>query len=426
MVLSSVSRSPKNATFGKSLALNTPLFIARRIGGQKSEKNFVGLIRRIAIVSIALGLSVMIVSVAVVTGFQREIRDKVTGFGAHIQITHLDFNHSFEARPMQTDQAFLKDIMVLEGVDHVQAFATKPGLIKTEDEIHGVILKGVGPDFNWGFFSERLIHGSRFILREEQPSNEVVISRLISRRLQLEVGDDLFLYFIQDPPRIRRLTVSGIYDTQLEELDRLFVLGDIRHIQTLNDWTENQVGGFELLVSDFKRIPEIREDLYEVLPYHLDARSIRDLYPQIFDWLALLDMNVYVIIVLIVIVASINMITTLLILVLEKTVAVGSLKAMGATNTFMRKVFLYQAAILISQGLLWGNALSLSLLCIQKIWGFVQLSPESYYVSVVPVNISFTHIILLNAGAFSTSILMLILPTYVIAKISPSKTMAFK
>lgn len=426
MALSFDSKSPKNATFGKSFALNTPLFIARRIGGQKSGKNFIGLIKKIAIISIALGLSLMIISVAVVTGFQGEIRDKVTGFGAHIQISHLDFNQSFEARPVQIDQSLLKDVEALEGVNHVQAFATKPGLIKTDDEIHGVILKGVGQDFDWGFFSERLIQGNGLSLTDEQPSNEIVISLLISRRLQLDVNDDLFLYFIQDPPRIRRLTVSGIYDTQLEELDRLFVLGDIRHIQTLNDWTADQVGGFELLVSDFHRIPQIMQDLYEVLPYHMDAKSIRDLYPQIFDWLALLDMNVYVILSLMVIVASINMITTLLILVLEKIVAIGILKAMGATNTFVKKVFLYQAVMLISQGLLWGNALSISLLCIQKIWGLVQLSPESYYVSVVPVNINIVHIFLLNAGTLSISMLMLILPTYVITKISPSKTMVFK
>lgn len=406
--------------------MNTPLFIARRIGGQKSGKSFVGLIKRIAIVSIALGLSVMIISVAVVTGFQGEIRDKVTGFGAHIQITHLDFNHSFEARPLQTDQALLREIRALEGVHHLQSFATKPGLIKTEDEIHGVILKGVGPDFNWGFFSERLVDGRGLTLSAELSSNGVVISRLIARRLQLEVGDDLFLYFIQDPPRIRRLTIEGIYDTQLEELDRLFILGDIRHIQTLNDWTPDQVGGFEVLVSDFNYIAGIREELFEVLPYHMDARSIREIYPQIFDWLALLDMNVYVILALMVVVASINMITTLLITVLEKINAIGTLKALGASNRFVRRMFLWQAAMLISKGLLWGNVLALLMLTLQARWGLIQLSPESYYVSVVPVNISILHIVLLNAGSFAIAMMMLILPSHVITRISPVKAMVYK
>ncbi len=406
--------------------MNTPLFIARRIGGQKAGKTYTSLIKRIAIVSVALGLAVMIVSMAVVTGFQREIRDKVIGFGAHIQITHYDFNTSFEPRPISSHQEFLPDLLAFDEIRHIQVFATKPGLIRTDDEIHGVIMKGIGPDFDWSFFSQRIVSGQGIRIEAEQRSDGVVISRFISRRMQIDVGDDLFIYFIQDPPRIRRLSVEGVYDTDVEELDKLFILADIRHIQTLNDWEEDQIGGFEVLVSDYDHIQDVTEALFDILPYHLDAKSIRQLYPQIFDWLALLDMNVYVIIALMIVVAGINMITTLLITVLEKINAIGTLKAVGASNTFVQRVFLYQAATLISKGLLWGNLLALVLLLMQKQLGIIELSPESYYVSVVPVNIDLVHILLLNGGTFLVCMIMLILPSHIITRISPVKAIIYR
>ncbi len=406
--------------------MNTPLFIARRLSGSGAGKSFTSLIKKIAVISIALGLAVMIISMAVVTGFQNEIRDKVIGFGAHIQITNFDYNVSFEPHPISSQQDFLDDIRKLPDVRHVQVFATKPGIIKTDEDIHGVILKGVGPDFDWSFFADRLVRGTTLTMEDTLPSNEAIISQLVSRRLQLDVGDDLFLYFIQDPPRIRRLMVAGIYDTGLEELDRIFALGDIRHIQRLNDWLPDQIGGFEVLVSDFEAIPQVNEEILNLLPYHLDATSIRDLYPQIFDWLSLLDMNVYVIIVLMILVAGINMVTTLLISVLEKTNAIGILKAVGGSNTMIRKVFLYHAGFLISKGLLWGNVIGIVVCVIQGQWGLISLSPESYYVSEVPINLQLSHILLLNGGTFLISMAMLIVPTYVIARISPVRAIIFR
>jgi len=406
--------------------LNIPLYIARRLGGAAEGKSYISLIRKIAIISIALGLAVMIVSMAVVTGFQHEIREKVIGFGSHIQITNYDYNVSFEAQPISSEQAFLDELRDTGGVRHIQRFATKPGIIKTDDDIHGVILKGVGPDFDWSFFRDRLVSGDTLQMDDNTRSDGVIISNLIARRLMLETGDDLFIYFIQDPPRIRRLHITGIYDTGLEELDRVFVLGDIRHVQALNDWEADQIGGYEVLVNHFDDIPRITRKTLDMIPYHLDAQSIRQLYPQIFDWLALLDMNVYVIIVLMILVAGINMITTLLITVLEKTNAIGILKALGARNTMVRNVFLYHAAMLISRGLLWGNAIGIGLCVLQASTGLVTLSPESYYVSEVPINLQLWHILLLNLGTFGISVAMLIIPSYVISRISPVKAIIFR
>ncbi len=396
------------------------------MGGAGKGNGFSSLIKKIAVVSISLGLAVMIISMAVVTGFQNEIRDKVIGFGAHVQITNFDYNISFEPQPISSQQDFLDDIRKLSGVKHIQVFATKPGIIKTDDDIHGIVFKGVGTDFDWSFFSDRLVKGNILTMDDTLRSEEAIISRLVSRRLQLEKGDDLFIYFIQDPPRIRRLNIAGIYDTGLEELDRLFVLGDIRHVQRLNDWNPDQIGGFEVLVSDYGAIPDVSDAIFDLLPYHLDAKSIRQLYPQIFDWLSLLDMNVYVIIVLMILVAGINMITTLLISVMDKTNAIGILKAVGAGNTMIRKVFLYHAGMLISKGLLWGNLIGILVCLVQGQWGVITLSPESYYVSEVPVNLQWNHIILLNAGTFILSMAMLIAPSYIITRISPVRAIIFR
>ncbi len=396
------------------------------MGGSGNGKSFTSLIRKIAILSISLGLAVMIISMAVVTGFQEEIRDKVIGFGAHIQITNYDFNISYEPQPVSSQQDFLHDAEQLDGVRHIQTFATKPGIIKTDDDIHGVVFKGVDRVFDWGFFSERMVEGRVPEIHDTDRTDEVIISAHVARNMRLEVNEDLFLYFIQDPPRIRRLTITGIYDTGLEELDKVFALGDIRHIQQLNNWEDDQIGGFEVLVDHFGNIPQVSDQLLDMVPYSLDVQTIRDLYPQIFDWLALLDMNVYVIITLMILVASINMITTLLISVLEKTNAIGILKAVGAPNLLVRRIFLYHAGMLIARGLLWGNVAGILICLIQGQFGLLTLSPESYFVSEVPVNMRLSHILLLNAGTFVIAMAMLIIPSYIIARISPVKAIIFR
>lgn len=407
--------------------MNTALFLAKQIGRGKPEgKGFSRLIRLIAVLSITLSLAIMIVSMAVVTGFQREVREKVIGFGAHIQITNFDYNLTAESAPLSKEQPFLADIRSLPGIKHIQVFATKAGILKTDEDIHGVVFKGMGEDFERDFFNRHLADGFFPDMADQLRSEEILISGFMSRHLQLQTGQDVFLYFIQDPPRIRRFTISGIYDTGLEELDRLFVLGDIRHIQRLNDWDEDQIGGFEILAYDYQDIPKLTQQVLELLPYDLDARSIRQVYPQIFDWLALLDMNVVVILVLMLLVAAINMITTLLISILEKTSFIGIIKAMGGGNILIRKVFLYNAGFLIVKGLLFGNLLGLSLLWIQNRTGLIKLSQESYYVTEVPVNVELFHLASINAGTLLICMLMLVVPSLIATKVSPVKAIAFR
>lgn len=407
--------------------MNTAYFIAKRINSEKRKgKRLTRLIRIIAITSIALGLAVMILAVAVVTGFQTEVREKVIGFGAHIQITNFDYNLTAESTPINKEQAFLNELHGMAGIRHIQQFATKAGILKTDEDIHGVVFKGVGDDFDRSFFLKHLKQGGFPDLGLEERSDEVFISASMASRLRLATGDDVFLYFIQDPPRIRRFLVAGVYETGLEELDRLFVLGDIRHVQRLNDWEEYQVGGFEVLVDNFQDIAALTNKLMELLPYDLDARSIRQVYPQIFDWLALLDMNVVVILVLMLLVASMNMITTLLISILEKTSMIGILKALGASIGLIRRVFLYHAGLIIIRGLLIGNMVGLGIAWMQQRFSIMKLSQESYYVSVVPINLDISHLLLINAGTFVVCMAMLVLPSVVATRISPVKAIAFK
>ena len=404
--------------------LNLAFYIARKMGAETPK--LTGLVKTIAILSISLGLAIMIIAVSVVTGFQDEIRSKVIGFGSHIQITNFDYNISYEARPVSKLQDFYPDLQNEEGIRHIQVFGTKPGIIKTDDEIHGVIFKGIGEDFHWDFFRERLKQGSIINITDTTRSDQIIISEYISRLMQLNLDDNVFVYFIQDPPRVRRFNVAGIYETGLEELDRIFILGDIGHLQRLNDWTTDQVGGFEVLIENYRQLERMNEIVLDNIPYTLTSKTIRQIYPQIFDWLALLDMNVYVIIIIMVLVAGINMITTLLISVLEKTNFIGILKALGADNKLVRKIFLYHAGFLILRGLALGNLLGIGVALLQQNFGIIKLSQESYFVDVVPINFEFLYILAINLGTFIICLAMLIIPSYIIAKVSPVKAITFR
>lgn len=406
--------------------MNTALYIARGIFFNHNQKSFTRPVRIIAILSISLGLAVMIISMAVVTGFQHEIREKVIGFGSHIQISNFDYNFSVESNPMSVEQGLVDAIRDIQGVRHIQVFATKTGMLRTVDDIHGVVLKGVDAEFDWTFFYSHLVGGRLPDISATERSDEVLISSVIARRLGLSAGEDVVMYFVQEPARIRRFTISGVYDTSIDELDRIFIFGDLRHVQRLNDWEGEQVGGIEVLLDNYQDISHVHRDILDVIPYHLDARTIRQLYPQIFDWLALLDMNVVVVLVLMLVVAAINMVTTLLISVLERTSLVGILKAIGASNKLVRRVFLYNAAFLISKGMIWGNLVGLLLSFLQARYGLITLPAESYYVSHVPINLDLTHVLLLNLGTFFICMSMLILPSMIVARISPVKAITFR
>ncbi|MFZ5940957.1 MAG: ABC transporter permease [Bacteroidota bacterium] len=413
--------------------MNTPLFIARKIiGPGAGRKNFSRSIVGLAIFGIALGLAVMIIAVAIVIGFKKEISAKVTGFGAHIQIVNLDSNSSYETQPVPTGLPEISVIREMKEVSHVQAFAIKAGIIKTDEQIQGAVLKGIDRDFDWSFIRENLIEGQLFTLSDSTRTNEVVLSKAIASLLNLKVGDSFNMYFIQDPPRARRFTISGIYRTSMEEFDKLFVFADIRHVQRLNNWTPEEISGYEVNVNDFRKIEPVTADIRNLLALkflddgsRLKVVPIQHKYPQIFDWLNLQDMNVVIIIILMLVVAGFNMISGLLILILERTNMIGILKALGAGNRMVRRVFLWQSGYLILRGLFWGNLIGIGLCLIQKYFQPISLDPTSYYLDTVPVHLSILNLLLLNAGTMVITMFFLLIPSMIISRIVPEKAIRF-
>ncbi len=413
--------------------MNTELFIARRLNSTKDTKdNFSKPMIQIAIIGIALGLAVMILSIAIVTGFKSEIRKKVIGFGAHIQVVNFDANSSFETNPLEKNQPFYPEIEEIDGIKHIQVYATKAGIIKSKEEIQGVVLKGIDSRFDWSFFDQYIIEGKHININDTSKTDKLVISKSIASLLKLEVGDDIAMFFIQKPPRMRRFKVAGIYETNLEEFDKLFALCDIKHIQKLNNWDENQVSGFEIKIDDFSQLKQMTNIVYDEIGYNfrkdgtkLRVLNIRDKYPQIFDWLKLLDINVLIILILMVSVAGFNMISALLILILERTNMIGVFKSLGAENRFIQKIFLYQSAFIIIKGLFWGNIIGLALCLLQHYFGIITLDPSSYYITVVPINLDLANVLLLNIGTLLITVLILIIPTMIISKVDPVKTIRF-
>lgn len=413
--------------------MNFPFFIARRlIKGRREDTSFSRPINVIAIIGIASGLAVMILAVSILTGFKQQIRDKISGFGSHIQILNYDSNVSFETAPVSDTQAFVPALRNLEGIKHVQVFATKAGIIKTDSEIQGVVLKGIGSDYDWSFFRSSLVEGRTFSVSDTGRTNDVIISKRISDLLKLKTGDSFVMHFIQDPPRSRKFTICGIYETSLEDFDKMYVFCDIGHIKRLNGWSDHQVSGFEVFIDDFDRLDAMTMAVRDVIGYRITedetkfkVTNIRIRYPQIFDWLNFQDMNVIIIIVLMLIVAGFNMISGLLILILEKTNLIGILKALGSENRNIRRVFLYQAAYLIGKGLFWGNIIGIGLALFQLKTGIITLDPSSYYIKTVPINLQLSHILLLNAGTMAAIIMMLLVPSQLISSITPVKAIRY-
>ncbi len=384
---------------------------------------------RLATISVALGLTVMILAVAILNGFQKEIREKVIGFGSHIQIYHFDSGSGLETTPVSTKQTFYPSLDSVDGIRHIQVYATKAGIIKTDDDIQGVILKGVGTDFDWGFFENKISEGRPLELSDSARSNEVLISKELSRRLGIKLGDDLRMYFLTNEsasPRGRKFEVVGIYETGLLEFDEMMIFGDIAHIRKLNNWSVDQAEGFEVLIDDFERLGEMDALIYDHIDFELNTRTIRQMYPQIFDWLALQDMNVIIILIIMVLVAGISMISTLLIIILEKTAHIGLLKALGAADVSIRKVFLYHAVFIIGRGLFWGNLIGLGLAALQYKFRLFALPQDSYYVDHVPVFIRLSDVGILNFGIVILCIFMLLLPSMVVSRITPLKAIRYE
>jgi len=413
--------------------LNTELFIARRIiGKRKARRSFSGSIVSIATFGIALGLTVMILAVAIITGFKKEITAKVTGFGAHIQILNLDSNLSYETQPVPSKLESLQKVRAMKGVKNVQPFAIKAGIIKTGEEIHGAVLKGVDHQYDWSFIDKHMTEGKSFRVSDSISGKGVVLSRQTANLLKLGVGDKFTMYFIQEPPRARTFTIEGIYSTSLEEFDRLYIYADIKQVQRLNNWSDGEVSGHEVLLDNMDHLGEMANKIREEVGVdfledgsRLRVETIQEKYTQIFDWLNLQDLNVVVLIILMLIVAGFNMISGLLILILERTNMIGILKGIGTTNASIRKIFLYQSAYLTMLGLAFGNFMGITLCLAQKYLHIISLDPSSYYLDTVPINLNIFHLLLLNVGTMAITILFLLLPSMIIARISPDKSIKF-
>ncbi len=432
--------------------MNLSYFVAKKVA-LSGQKSFSRLIIRIAILAVALSITVMIIATALIRGFKNEISSKIFGFWGHIHIMDTSLSHSMEAVPIDQDQTFyptldtLRKVTYLDnpsilgyriedqlveketygGVKHIQVFANIPGIIKTREQMEGIFLKGIGKDFMWDNMDEYFVRGERMVFGDTI-SRDIIISEQTSNRLFLDLGDKLVIYFIINEQQVaKRFSVKGVYKTGLEEYDQRFAIVDIRLIQDLLNWNENEVGGFEVFLDDIRDIEPINEHIYmEEVPNDLFSQTIRDKFPSIFEWLGLQDINEVVILMLMLIVSIINMITALLILILERTNMIGILRALGATNWDIQKIFLYYAGYIVCLGLLFGNIAGLLLCFLQKHFEIISLSEKDYYLSVAPIEIDWWSILFLNIGTLVVTLVFLIIPSYLVTRISPVKAIRFK
>ena len=406
--------------------MNFAWFVANRITF-KSKRTFSKLIVRIAIIGIMLGLGVMILSLGIVRGFKSEIREKVRGFSSDIIVVKNDLNGSLENSPFKTDPVFVKKALANSLITSVMPYATKPGIIKAKGEIEGIVLKGVDKTYNWSVFKKNLVSGRVPNLADTvSGKKELLISKFIADRLKLKTGDKVLIYFVQEPLRVRQFVISGIFSFGIDEVDKTFVVGDLSIINRLNNWNSNEIGGYEVKISDFDQLNKAEDAVNDLLPARLKAYTIIDNYPAIFAWLDLLDGNTNAVLSLMIIVAIINMISALLIMILERTNMIGILKAMGATNWTIQKVFLYNALYLICLGMLLGNIFGLGIEIFQYKTHIFQLDPASYYMNFVPIQFKWTDVLLLNAGTFVICLLVMIGPSMLVTKITPVRAIRFK
>ncbi|MBR9999519.1 MAG: ABC transporter permease [Cyclobacteriaceae bacterium] len=404
--------------------MNLPLFISQKIS-RPGSNTFSSMIHKIAILSIAVGLGVMILSFIIMRGFQETITHKLVGFGGHIQITKYTLNSTYEELPIAKDDSIYEALHKVSFIDHIQGVAHKVGLIQTEEEIHGVVFKGVDENFNQERFGQSLVEGEFIHLNDTGVSYEVMISQKIAGLLNLHVGEDIRIYFIQNPPRIRRLNITGIYSSGMEEFDEKTIIGDISVIQQLNDWRSSLVGTVEIFIDDFNQLDEAENYLFDMVDYDLFVDKITDKHIEIFDWLSLVGRNVTILLILILFVASFNMISVLLILIMERTQMIGILKAVGSSDRMIRKIFSYHGIRLILWGLLWGNLIGIGLGWIQSRFKLIPLDPENYYMNYVPIKWEWMGIIGINLLVLVIISLVLIIPTLIISRIEPIRSIRF-
>lgn len=414
--------------------MNWKLFIARRIykdneGGKEVSKPAI----RIAMAGIAIGLAVMIVSVAVVIGFKHQVRDKVIGLSSDILVTSMDEAQAYQTTPVAGGDSLVQVLRDLPSVSHVQRYASKPGMIMTADNFQGMLLKGIAQEYDIAFLQNHLLEGEIPAFTDSTASNKVLVSKTIADRLSLKPGDNLYTYYLENNIRARRLTVSGIYQTNFSAYDDLFLITDLYTVVRLNNWEKDQVGGLEIEVGDYALLEQVNDNIRSLLGEKSDrygnmyySRTVEEVYPQIFAWLDLLDVNVWVILILMVGVAGFTMISGLLIIILERTNMIGVLKALGADNTSVRRIFLSFSVLLIRKGMLWGNVVALSFCILQYYFKIVKLDPATYYVDSVPVELNIGVWLLLNICTLAVSVLMLVGPSYLVSRIHPARSVRFE
>jgi lipoprotein-releasing system permease protein len=370
----------------------------------------------ISIISVALGVSILILAFAITSGFKSEIRGKIVGFGSHIEIVHFDNNNSYESIPISDSFDFYDDICKLDNVLSIQSVAAKAGIVKGEQDIEGVVFKGIGKDYNSSFFEKYLIKGRFILLNDSSSSNEIIISEMLANKLHLDTGERLLAYFVQQPVRQRMFTIIGIYNTGLGTHDKNTIIADIRQIQKLNDWNKNLAGGIEILLKDFDKIDQTNEQINDMLLPDMQANTIIERNREIFDWIDLFDQNVYILILLIIIVTAVSLTSTQLTISLEHITTVGILKTLGCTNAVIRNIFLYISARILGFGLLFGNIIALVLCYLQYSLKIITLNPENYFVSFVPIQVDVWYVLLINFGTILISIAILLIPSYFVAQ----------
>lgn len=380
---------------------------------------------RVALAGIIIGMLVMVVAICVVVGFKQEVKSRVAGFGSHIQVVNFDNNATYELQPIEVSDSLLNKLNAIEHVKHVSVFASKPGILKTDSAFQGVIFKGTN---YWDYFADNLVTGSL-----PNASNEVIISTILANQLCLHTGDQILCYFVNESLRVRKLTISGLYNTCMSEMDRMFIMGDITLVRQLNQWTEKQVSGVEILVDDLSHLHDVADRVYFATANRLDeagnalyTQTLEQLNPQIFGWLDLLDMNVVIIIVLMLCVSGFSIITGLIILVLESITLIGILKALGANNSFVRRIFIFETILLVGKGVIWGNLLGFGIVILQYFTHIIPLDAATYYVNYVPMAFPWGGLILLNLGLILVSWLVLLAPSAIVSQISPARVMHFE
>lgn len=400
-------------------------FIAYRLL-RKGRDNFSRPIIRISVVAVSLGVAIMLLAVSIVTGFQQTVTQKVSGFTSHIRVVSFENTRAWDTAPVNRNQPSLEALKSNQGIEHIQPFAVKAGIMQHDEQILGTILKGMDTTFRKKFLEENLLKGYLPHIPGNSATNDIVISQYHANTLLLDTGQQVVMHFVQDPPRFRRFNITGVYSSGMEEMDQRFVFCDMRHVQRLNQWEENQVAGFEIFLKDINDLDYYTRKVYANTEYNLKVENIRTMHPQIMDWLDMLNTNVVIIIILMLLVSAITMVSTLLILILEKTNMTGILKAMGCTNQSVKKIFIINALYIIGRGLAWGNIIGLGLMILQKTTRIISLDENTYYMSHVPINVDFLHIISINAGTVFVCFLFLLLPALWITRINPVKAIRFK